>query len=278
MGAKYLLLLSLAAAAFVAGCAGPQSRASRTDHGVSSDLLLQERERHGGAGAEIALLFNSGRIRDERSDTSGKSYGLQGTEFFQIQIAPDPRQPTQLVKVGFARKVQEDRGNLYYYEFYNGGWDSIGKLMSGGELYRYDSGSENLLGRFDLNGAVFRLYRGPGGYGYDQLLQDQSRPRMSDPDIAGLDSRGRGVIHTPHGTYPPVVVFTMYRPGEVRQLGNTWDRTRFEEAEAIRLERLREKRHGGIGQDETYGGLPYRKGDPVDSDGNPLKPGSAGGK
>lgn len=276
MGAKTWIVCCVAAAAIVAGCTGPQGRKSRPELGVTDEMLERERYLHGGPGTEIALLFNTGDIKRDRGDSTGAGRGLQGTEFYQVQVAPDPRQPTRLVKVGFARKVQEDRGGLYFYEFFDGGWETIGRLMSGGELYSYRGGREALLGQYDINGAVVRLYPAASGYGYDQVLQDQSRPRMSDPDITGLDSRGRGVYHNTHGTYPPVVVFTMYRPGEVRQLGQSWERTRFDEAEALKLEREREKRHGGIGQDETYGGLPYRKGDPVDANGQPLRPTGAG--
>ncbi|MCL4730304.1 MAG: hypothetical protein KJ044_07730 [Planctomycetes bacterium] len=277
MDAKLCLVFALVAV-LAAGCTGPQSRKARQDHGVSEDLLRQERARHGNAGAEIALLFNTGKIRDARADTSGRTQGLQGTEFFMVQIAPHPRQPTQLVKVGFARRVEEDRGKLYYYEFYDGAWNTIGLLMPGGELYRHVSGREELLGRYDLNGAVVRLYPAPSGYGYDQVAQDFAPSNMKDPEVAGGDSRSRGVFHTPHGTYPPVVVFTAYRAGEARKLADNWERTRHEESEALKLERLRERRHGGIGQDESYGGLDYKKGDPVDGDGKPLRPGGAPGK
>lgn len=273
-----LILAVAAGSVLLAGCTGSQSRKSRPDLGISDEVIQRERARHGGAGTEIAYLFNTGEIKDARQDTSGASHGLRGTEFYQVQIAPDPRQPSQLVKVGFARKVEEDRGSLFYYEFYDGMWNSIAKLMSGGELYSYSGRGETLLGRFDLTGAVTRVYPAPSGYGYDQVGQDQVRGRMSDPDIAGLDSRGRSVYHTPHSSAPPVVVFTLYRSGEAGLLANTWERSKFEEAESIRLERQREKRHGGIGQDETYGGLSYKQGNPVDADGKPLRPASTGGK
>lgn len=278
MGAKALIVMSLVAAALIGGCAGPQSRKSRPELGVTDEMLQRERSLHGGAGREIALLFNTGDIKEARDDMMGQGHGLRGTEFYMIQVAPNPAQPTQLVKVGFARKVAEDRSNFFYYEFYDDVWNSMGKLMPGGELYKYGAATETLLGRFDLNGAVARLYPAASGYGYDPVAQDQARVRMSNPDVAGLDSRGRAVHHTPHGSQPPVVVFTQYRGGEARLLGDNWDRTRFDEAEAIKLERLREKRHGGIGQDETYGGIQYKNGEPVDSNGKPLRPGSLGGK
>lgn len=260
------------------GCTGPQSRKSRPDLGVSEDAVRRERARHGGAGTEIAYLFNTGEIKDARQDSSGASHGLRGTEFYMVQIAPNPRQPSQLVKVGFARKVMEDRSSLLYYEFYDGMWNSIAKLMPSSELYRYDGGRETLLGRYDLTGAVRRLYPAPSGYGYDAVAQDTTRARMSDPDVAGGDSRSRGVAHTPHSSAPPVVVFTLYRAGEAGALANNWERTRHAETEALKLERARERRHGGIGQDETYGGLPYKEGNPVDADGKPLRPASTGGK
>jgi len=273
-----LLLLATLAGITLAGCAGSQGRASYAGDSPARGTLEYETSRHGGAGAEIAQLFESSRIREARSDTSGAGRGLQGTEFYQVQIAPNPKQPSQLVNAGFARKLQEDRGQLFYYEFYDGSWRSIGKLMPGGELYRYTSNGESMLGKYELNTAVLRLYPAPAGYGFDSLAQDQNRVRMDNPDIAGLDPRGRGVYHTPHNSAPPVVVLTLYRHGEAALLSDSWERRRFNEAENLRLERERERRHGNIGQDETYGGMQYKDGNPVDSDGKPLRPGSAGSK
>jgi hypothetical protein len=122
------------------------------------------------------------------------------------------------------------------------------------------------------------LYFAASGYGYDSELQDSSIVRTHVKDVAGAEPAGRGVAHRTHRSSPPVVVFTPKRSGEVRLLGDSYARERYYERENEELNRLREENHGGVGQDEDYGGLHYKDGNPVNEDGTPMKPGDAAKK
>lgn len=239
---------------------------------TSAAQLAVEQERHGGAGTEIARIFRSGQVREAINAGTPASRGLYTSDFYQVQIAPDPRNPQQLVQAGFCLRVREDLGELYYFDFYDTMWNRIGRLSSNGTLYRYADGRETLLGSFDFEGAPQKLYNPPSGYGYDAVAQDLARVRAGDPLVAGGEPRSRGVSHTDHNQARPVVILTPYRAGEARALADSFDKQRFEEMESARLQRMREAR-SGAGQDEGVGGVPFQGNNPVDSNGKPLGPG-----
>jgi hypothetical protein len=270
------LTAGLVFAALLAGCVADQRRDHPNRHVLSTEATEAEVYRHGGAGYELAEIFNTGSVADARKDYSGGSHGLRANEFYTVEIAEDPLKPTVLTPVGYVRRLQEDRGDLFIYEFYDGAWNRIGYLNADGELYRYKGASEESLGRFEIEAATRTLYYAPSGYGYDSELQDRALVNMHDATVAGAEPRERGVHHRTHRTSPPVVVFTPKRSGEVRLLGDGYRRERFYERENEELNRIREANHGGHGVDEEYGGLKYKDGNPVKSDGTPMKPGDAG--
>jgi hypothetical protein len=71
-------------------------------------------------------------------------------------------------------------------------------------------------------------------------------------------------------------VFTAKRAGEAAKLAEQYNDKAFYERENEKLNRIREANHGGYGQDEDYGGLKYKDGNPVRESGSPMKPGDAG--
>ena len=271
-----LVFVSLATVAFVLpGCFGNQTRTA-PENRPPEDMIHEEQARHGAMGYEIAEIWHDPTVKEGLADTSGEAFGFVPNEFYQIQIAPDPKQPTALVVAGYLKKVTEDRGAQYFYHFYSRNWERIAWLTPKGELYRFESGREEFIGRMQLTVAVNTLYPAPSGYGYDALLQDRSRVRADNPDVASAEPRARGVAHTTHSDAPPVIVYSLYRAGEAGHLAERAERKRFEDTEAERLKRLREARDAGIGQDESYGGLQYKNGNPVDAEGRPLRPRSLG--
>ncbi|MCB9895097.1 MAG: hypothetical protein H6839_11655 [Planctomycetes bacterium] len=268
------LIPALLAAVLLGGCVADQGRDNPYREDLRGIDIEREVELHGDSGQEIATLFNTGRIADARVDTSGRSVGLQLNMFYNIEIAEDPLRPTILTKVGYIRRLQEDRGNLFLYEFYDGGWTRIGYMNPEGAVYRYEGGKEEYLGRHDLDSAVRALYWAPSGYGYDAQLQDHALVNLKDSDVATAEPRYRGVYHRSHKSAPPVVSFTLKRAGEAGLLADKYEKERADETFEEKLRRLREDRSGGFGDDENYGGLQYKNGNPVDDKGNPLKPGS----
>lgn len=271
MPALKLSVLAATAVALLAGCAGNQSRtAYQTDRLQGSDI---ERETylHGSAGYTIAEIFYTGDVAAARGDFDGDNYGLQLSEFYMVEIAPNPLEPTQVVQAGFVRKMVEDRGSLFYFEFYNQDWKRLGYLNASGDLYLHYTGIEQNVGKFQLMEAVRYLFPAESGYGYDTVLQDASRVRSWDPEVATRDSRGRGVEHRTHKSHPAIIELKLYRAGEAGALAESrYSSNQFKEAEEARLTRLREARHGGIGQDEEFGGFKYKDGQPVDEYGNPI--------
>lgn len=270
MGAKAWVWVAAAAWVFLAGCTTSQERQPL---GYEVDLQ-RERQLHGDYGDDMARLFNTGKIAQARQDSTGNDRGLILSEFYQVQIAPNPAEPTLLAKVGYVRKLEQDRSTAFYYEFYDGGWARIGRLSPDGALYRLQNGSESYVGSFHLASAVLALYPAPSGYGYDRVTQDLTRVRMHDPEVNMLDQRRRGVWHTTHASAPPVVNFALYRRGEAGALAGQYNSVLYAERENLKLEQLRDRRLGGVGMDEEYGGLRYLNGNPVDENGKPLRPGS----
>lgn len=270
------LIAGLTLAVSLAGCVADQSRDHPDRHVLDSAATEAEVYRHGSAGYEITEIFNTGDAADARRNRSGESRGLEASEFYTVEIAEDPLRPTILTPVGYVRRLQEDRGDLYIYEFYDGAWSRIGYMNAVGEVYAYTDGREQRLGRYELEGAARALYFAPSGYGYDSELQDAALVKAHSADVANAEPRGRGVHHRTHKSAPPVVVFTAKRAGETRLLGDSYNPQRFYERETDELNRLREARHGGYGQDEDYGGLKYKDGNPVKEDGTPMRPGDAG--
>jgi hypothetical protein len=196
--------------------------------------------------------------------------GLLPVEYLHVQIAPDPTNAMVLETAGYIRKLERDRDSLFLYEFYDTSWRRIAILGMHGDLYRVDGTSEQHLGRFQLDAAANELFKPPSGYGYNALAQDRARVRMWDPEVAGADERTRGVYHRGHNAAPPVLVIAKLSRGDAATLSERFTRDRFNDREAERLNRLREARHGGVGQDENYGGLQYKDGQPVDEQGRPL--------
>lgn len=269
------LIAGLMFVTLVAGCVADQGRDHPNRRVLSSEATEAEVYRHGGAGYELAEIFNTGSVAEARRDTSGAGRGLQINEFYTIEIAENPLQPQVLTPVGYVRRLQEDRSDFFFYEFYDGSWTRIAYLNADGALYRYDASGEEFLGRFEIEGATRTLFYAPSGYGYDPVLQDASIAGMHDKNVREADPEGRGVSHRTHRTSPPVVVFTPKRAGEIGLLGDRYNKDRFYERQNEELNRIREANHGGYGQDEDYGGLKYKDGNPVKEDGTPMRPGDA---
>jgi hypothetical protein len=270
------LIAGLSFAVVLTGCVADQRRDHPDRHVLDSSATEVEVYRHGSSGYEIAEIFNTGDVADARRDRSGTPLGLQANEFYTVEIAEDALRPTVLTPVGYVRRLQEDRGDLFIYEFYDGAWTRIGYMNERGELYAYRGGTELLLGRYELEGAARAMYYAPSGYGYDAVQQDDALVKAHVADVANAEPRGRGVYHRTHKSAPPIVVFTPKRAGEINLLGENYRRERFYENQTEELNRLREARHGGFGQDEDYGGLKYKDGNPVREDGTPMRPGDAG--
>ena len=273
----YKLIPALLAALCVSACVTSQGRDHEArDLSVTRAQIEREEYRHGTYGQELATIWSTGDVAEARLDTTGARQGLQVNEFYQIEIAENPLRPTVLTPVGYVRLLQEDRGDLFIYEFYDVAWGSIAYLGADGGLYRHERGVEEFLGKFQLDEAVVTLFPAPGGYGYDSLLQDDKLVKTWDTDVASAEPRARGVFHRTHGNAPPVIIYTRKRSGEAALLADRYTRERAAERDSELLNRLREDRHGGYGIDEEYGGLRYKDGNPVDENDRPLRPGSTG--
>lgn len=261
----------LAALGLLAGCTGSQSRDAYRTSSLDQSDVERETHLHGAAGYTVAELFYTGKIAEARGDFDGEDYGLQVHEFYLVEIAPDALQPDQVVEAGFVRKLLEDRGSLFYFEFFDRNWTKLGYLNAEGTLYVQHTGREVNAGKFQLSEAVRYLFPAESGYGYDTVLQDSSRVRAHDPAVGTLDPRGRGVEHRSHKSHPAIVSLKLYRAGEAASLADSrYSAQRFRDSEEAKLARLREARHGGIAQDEEYGGLQYKNGQPVDENGDPI--------
>jgi hypothetical protein len=269
-----LALAGLSVALGLAGCVGEQSRRARASVGFDEAAAERNVALHGPDGYTILELFHSDNISDKMRDTTGRSHGLEPAEFYHVQVAPDPADPLVLETAGYARKLEQDRGSIFLYEFYDTKWTRIALLGMQGDLYRVDAAGEHYVGKFQLDDAAKQLYNPPEGYGYDALQQDRTRVRMWDPEVAGMNPRARGVYHRPHGTAPAVLVLARLSPAQINQLADRFGPARFSEQQMQKLSTLREDRHGGVGQDEDYGGLQYKDGQPVDSQGRPLHRGA----
>lgn len=267
-------VVAICALCVAAGCVSDQSRAARPLEKLDRDMVAAETRRHGTAGYAIAELFQSDNIKDKMRDTSGKGKGLVGVEFFHVEIAPDPTQPTALKTAGYIRRLEEDRGTEMLYEFYDRFWTRLAILGAEGDLYRVDARGPSFVGRFQLEDAAKHIYNPPSGYGYDTVAQDKSRVRMWDPEVSSLDARTRGVFHRGHRSAPPVLVMTRLRATEASQLAGRYLPDRFNDRELEALNRLRTERLGDQGTEENYGGLQYKDGRPVDRFGNPLHRGA----
>ncbi|MCB9933335.1 MAG: hypothetical protein H6841_07935 [Planctomycetes bacterium] len=268
------LTAALLAALVLGGCVTSQGRDNPARDTYTGVEIETETRRHGPEGQEIAELFYTGEILEARQDYSGRSNGLELNEFYTIEIAEDPLRPTVLTSVGYIRRLREDRGDLFIYEFYDVRWQRFAYMNPEGSVYRYEGATEEYMGRFELDAAVRRLYYAPSGYGYDAELQDHALVNLKDNDVVTAEPRARGVHHRTHRSAPPVVVYTPKRSGETRLLADRYSKERFDEREAETAKRLHEERTGGFGEDEEYGGLRYKNGNPVDENDRPLRPGS----
>lgn len=264
------VLIAICVLACLAGCVADQARVARPDASLDAEAVNQSVMLHGSAGYSISAMFQGENIASKMRDTTGQARGLVGTEFFHVQIAPDATQPTALTTVGYIRRLEEDRGDLLLYEFYDKYWNRLAILGIDGDLYRVDARGSEHLGRFQLEDAAKHLYQPPSGYGYDTVAQDQARVRGWDPEVGSADPRARGVHHRTHRSAPPVIVMVRLRAGEVALLAERYAPERYNDAELELLNRLRAQRHGDVGIDEEYGGIQYKDGQPVDSMGRPL--------
>jgi hypothetical protein len=263
------VVLMVAAALLLAGCVGHQSRDAHTND-IDESSLMRNRQLHGPRGDTINRIFHSDEFQEIFLDMSGEGHGMQMVQFHYVQMALNPLRPLELSIVGFVRQLQDRSDGAMLYEFYDRKWGLLALLDSTGALHHVASGDEMHMGRHQMESAAFALYDPQSGYGYDRLLQDQSGARMWDAQISAASPRERGVFHRRHRDAPPVLVVTRVRGGEAAQLAERFAPDRFEERETIRRERLRHERDGGIGRDETYGGLRFRDGNPVDSEGRPM--------
>jgi len=266
------VLAAICAAVLLSGCVGNQSRDSRED--ISQDRIIRERQLHGPAGQTIARIFTSDEFEDIFRDTSGRDRGMQLVDFYYIQMAEDPLNPHVLSIVGYIRQLEHDGDGTMFYEFYDDNWLRVALLDRRGNLFHIASGEEIHMGRHQLDGAAHALFNPQTGYGYDRLQQDRAGVRMWDPQVSSMDPASRGAFHRRHRDAPAVLVLSRARAGEAAQLAERFRPDRFEEGENIRLQRIREDRHGGIGQDGRYGGLHYRDGNPVDDNDRPMRRGS----
>ena len=235
-------------------------------------MVEAETRRHGSLGYKIAEIFESESFKKALADTGGATAGLLPSNFYTVSIAPDPLQPMVLKKVGYVRKLVQDRGKAFLYEFYDSTWNRLGYLTSRAELFRTITGKKEDLGKFQIEAAVARLFPAPSGYGYDHTMSDLKRSQGENPDVSADSPEGRGVFHRSHQSAPPVVVFRHYRAGEAKALASQYERAISADRSAAKLRRLREARHGGFGEDEEYGGLRYKDGNPVDENGRPMRP------
>lgn len=271
----YKLIPALLAALCVSGCFTGQGRDhDARDRSITEDQIEYQEYRHGGYGTELARIWNTGDVAKAQGDYTGESQGLLGNEFYQIEIAENPLRPTVLTAVGYVRLLEEDRGELFIYEFYDESWKAIAYLGADGSLYRHAGGAETYLGKYQLDDAVLALYPAASGYGYDSELQDDALVKTWDSEVNSAEPRARGVFHRTHGNAPPVVIYTRKRSGEASLLAERYTKERAGERDTELLNRLREERHGGYGVDEEYGGLRYKDGNPVDENDRPLRPGS----
>ncbi|MCA8912354.1 MAG: hypothetical protein KDB82_11665 [Planctomycetes bacterium] len=270
----YKLIPALLVAVVLAGCTGQTRDNPHRDTSLVGIDLEPYNYRHGDSGQEVAELFNTGGIKEARQDYTGNSLGLRPNAFYTIEIAENPLKPTVLSTVGYIRKLEEDRGNLFIYEIYDGAWLQIAYVGENGATYRYDSGKEQFLGRFEVEEAIRHLFHVSDGYGYDTVLQDRSIVNAHDPDVNSAEPRARGVYHRTHKSAPAVIFSRAYRTGEVQRLADRYSSERANERYAEEATRLHNDRTGGVGDDEDYGGLHYKDGNPVDENGHPLRPGS----
>lgn len=267
-------MLVLAAVLVLAGCVADQSRRARPSSDLDRDELRRQTALHGSAGYSVTELFSRGSFAEYRQDQVRASRGPQVQEFYHIQVALDPTNAAALSTAGYARKMQEEGAGLSYYEFYDSNWRRLAILGTDGDLYRVDGAELQNLGRFQPEGAAHELFQPPSAYGTDTLTQDRARVRGLDPDVASSDPVTRGVYHRSHRAAPPILTMTQMSGPEVGLLAARLEPGRFHDTEAARLARLREQRHGGHGQDEEYGGLTYKDGNPVDERGRPLHRGA----
>ncbi|MBZ0137758.1 MAG: hypothetical protein K8I27_15440 [Planctomycetes bacterium] len=272
------LIPGVLAFSLIAGCGVSQGRDNPSRVLPVTQAQVDHEERlhgmHGGDGLELATLWHTGDVKAARGDYSGKAQGLQGNEFYEVEIAENPLRPTVLTSVGYVRLLKEDRGELFIYEFYDHSWQPVAYLGADGSLYRHKGGKEVYLGKYQLDEAVIALFPAPSGYGYDSVLQDDKLVKTWDADVNSAEPRARGVSHRTHTSAPPIIIYTRKRAGEASLLAQRYTRERTGERDAELLARLREERHGGYGVDEEYGGLRYKDGNPVDEDDRPLRPGS----
>ncbi len=256
--------------AVLSSCGVDQSRRAWPASSVDRDVVDRYIETHGEAGYDVYVLFHSDNIAEKMRDTSGRAPGLRAVEFYHVQIAPDPLNPMALQTAGYVRKLARDGGSVFLHEFYDTNWLRIAVLGMQGDLYRVDGNGDLHVGRFQLEAAAEELYDPPSGYGYDRLAQDRARLRLWDPEVAGQDARARGVHHRSHSAAPPVLVMNRLSYVELGALANRFSPARYNDSQLELYNRLRERRDGGEGRDDEYGGLQYRDGNPIDDKGRPL--------
>jgi hypothetical protein len=269
VAAGLLLLVS----GLVGGCFADQSRTAREDI-TDAERFEEDRRLHGTAGREINAVFASDHFREVMDVMRGEGHGLQLVAFHYIQVAKDPTRPMDLSIVGYVRELREERDSMRLYEIFDQEWSLLAILDGRGNLFHVATGEEKHLGRHQLEGAAFMLFDPPGGYGSDRLAQDQAAVRMWDPEVRAAQPRDRGVFHRGHSDAPPVLLVTEVRAEAIGDLAERFNRERADEQHNLRLQAMREARRGDVGEDEFFGGLEWRGGNPVDEHGNPMRRGS----
>ncbi|MHC4841467.1 MAG: hypothetical protein ACYTDT_11045 [Planctomycetota bacterium] len=239
---------------------------------IPNEVVAREKALHGFVGFEMALIFESEDFKGHRADFTGEKRGLSVAEFWRVDIAKNPNQPTKLSQVGFFHLLREEEGENFVYEFFDKDWTRIAYLMPSGDLYSFKGNRQNILGKFQLEAAIQKLYPAPSGYGYDPYLQDKLSVKHHDVEVASLDSESRGIKHNSHKARPAIWVYTPLKGSEAIDSAEQYRRNRAYEGYDMIAKRLREKKLGGYGDDE-YGGLDYKDGHPVDENGRKLKPG-----
>ena len=253
-----------------AGCGTDQSRTRGRAYGETPpDVMVHGRR----AGGEVSEFFGKDSTRDKLDPMLGDDRGFIVTMLYLVEIAPEATDPTVLERVGYVRKLEEDRGEAYMFEFHDVNGNRIGWLTPRGELYRHQRATREFVGAYQIEDAAKLLYRPPTGYGYDAVKSDISRGRMDDPEVVEKSPEQRGVIHRTHRSYPPVIVLTLLDPGEAKRHGDGFAK---EIAAARTEERINRLREEAKPEDGEYGGLEFKDGNPVDENGKPLKPGDTG--
>jgi len=278
----------LAAGILLGGCSASQARGGALD-GPERGTVEFYTQRHGSSGYEIATIFNSPTYRDALRAEPGSELVVV-EEFYTVRVARDLTRRDVLTEAGYCRRRKDLQSSGVFYEFFDTRWVLIGMLESGGVLKLVDnSGRASVHGKSQLDEALIVVYGARNGGSYDFSGADTNRAKMAfvsgnigdkngDEEAAEVrlrSPRDRGVVLRTARDNAPVIELRRYRPMELRGLSDTLQRDRFDASKEEELRRLREQRRGTEAGDGAYGGMEFKDGQPVDSEGRPLKRGDA---